>query len=296
MNTAMSQPVKRRASIAAALALLAGLLLAGRAQPSPVRQLVATPVDTVEVVNTYPHDPGAYTQGLVFHEGRLLESTGLYGESSLREVELETGTVLRHVPISREFFAEGLALFEGRLVQLTWRERRGFVWALEDFSRLGEFTYTGEGWGLTHDGTRLIMSDGTNRLRFLDPVTLAVTGTVDVADENGPVRQLNELEWIRGEVWANIYQTDRIVRIDPATGAVLGYLDLTGLLPETARAGRLVDVLNGIAYDPATDRIFLTGKLWPLLFEVRVRSAAGTAGTSPAQARSVSQPVAASLK
>ena len=272
---AARKATRRRAALA--LALVCALLLAGRAQSQPARPSAVaadTVADTVEVVNRWPHDPGAYTQGLVFHEGKLLESTGLYGESTVREVELESGAVLRSVAVPQEYFGEGLTLFAGRLVQLTWREERGFVYRLEDLARVGEFTYRGEGWGLTHDGARLIMSDGTNRLRFLDPATFAVVGTLDVSDGFGPVWMLNELEWVRGEIWANIYLTDRIARIDPGSGRVLGYLDLTGLLPDAERLARRVDVLNGIAYDPVADRIFVTGKWWPLLFEIRPREAA----------------------
>jgi glutaminyl-peptide cyclotransferase len=225
------------------------------------------------VLNSWPHDPGAFTQGLVFHEGRLLESTGLYGQSTLRQVDLETGQVLLSVPVSAEYFAEGLTLFGGQLLQLTWQAERGFVYRLDDLTRTGEFAYRGEGWGLTHDGARLIMSDGTSRLRFLDPATFAVVGTLDVSDALGPVQRLNELEWVRGQIWANIWQTDRIARIDPVSGQVLGYLDLTGLLSTADQQGREVDVLNGIAFDPLADRIFVTGKLWPRLFEIRPREA-----------------------
>lgn len=260
----------RRRGALLALGVAGALAVAGRAQSIPLPQ-TTTPVETVEVLGSWPHNPGAFTQGLVFSEGHLLESTGLYGQSSLRQVDVATGEVLRQVPVPPEFFAEGLTLFEGQLVQLTWKEQRGFVYRLEDFARTGEFAYQGEGWGLTHDGARLIMSDGTSRLRFLDPATYAVMGTLDVADAAGPVQRLNELEWVRGEIWANIWQTDRIARIDPATGAVLGYLDLTGLLSAADRRAHSVDVLNGIAYDPATDRIFVTGKLWPWLFEIRPR-------------------------
>lgn len=265
--------MRRAAVFALALALVCALLLSRSAGTLTARP-APTPVDTVDVVNSWPHDPAAFTQGLVFHEGRLLESTGLYGESTLREVELETGRVLRAVAVPREYFAEGLTLFEDRLVQLTWREGMGFVYGPADFARLTEFPIQGEGWGLTHDGARLIMSDGTNRLRFLDPATFAVLGTLDVVDTVGPVSQLNELEWVRGEIWANLWLTDRIARIDPESGHVVGYLDLTGLLSQAERQTRQVDVLNGIAYDPAEDRVFVTGKLWPRLFEIRPRTAA----------------------
>ncbi len=260
-------PIRWRGAALACL-LACALAVVGWAQsvpPSPA----STPVESVEVLNSWPHDPGAFTQGLVFHEGRLLESTGLYGQSTLRQVELETGQVLLSVPVSAEYFAEGLTLFGGQLLQLTWQAERGFVYRLEDFTRTGEFTYRGEGWGLTHDGARLILSDGTSRLRFLDPATFAVVGTLDVSDARGPVQRLNELEWVRGQIWANIWQTDRIARIDPASGHVISYLDLTGLLSTADQQEQGVDVLNGIAFDPVADRIFVTGKLCPRLFEIR---------------------------
>jgi glutamine cyclotransferase len=264
----------RRAVAGATLLLAAGLGVAVQAQTLPAPPAIPArpampPVVAVEAVGAWPHDPGAFTQGLVFHEGRLLESTGLYGQSSVREVELETGQVLRSAPVAAEYFAEGLTLFEGQLVQLTWKEQQGFVYGLEDFARQGGFAYPGEGWGLTHDGARLIMSDGSSRLRFLDPATYEEVAALEVRDPSGPVRNLNELEWVRGEIWANIWITDRIARIDPTSGEVLAYLDLSGLLPADVRRTRQVDVLNGIAYDPAGDRVFVTGKWWPLLFEIR---------------------------
>lgn len=200
----------------------------------------------------------------------LYESTGLNGQSSLREVELETGAVVRRRDVPPQYFAEGLALFEDRLIQLTWQSRRGFVYDRRSFEPLGEFAYEGEGWGLTHDGRFLILSDGTDTLRFLDPVTFETVRTVAVAADGRPVARLNELEYICGEVYANVWQTDRIARIDPETGRVLGWLDLGGLLPPEDRAAR-VDVLNGIAYDPATGRLFVTGKWWPRLFEIRLK-------------------------
>ncbi len=272
----VTQTARRVLAPALALTLACVLLFVGRVQSQPAGP-APTPVDTVEVVNSWLHDSDAFTQGLVFHQGRLLESTGLYGESTLREVDLETGQVLRSVAVPETYFAEGLTLFGDQLVQLTWKEGRGFVYRLEDLAPTAEFVYPGEGWGLTHDGGRLIMSDGTSRLHFLDPSTFAVVGTLEVADSAGPVQHLNELEWVRGEVWANVWLTDRIARIDPASGRVLGYLDLAGLLPEAERLSGQVDVLNGIAYDPASDRIFVTGKLWPRLFEIRPLGAAGRA-------------------
>jgi glutamine cyclotransferase len=228
-----------------------------------------TPVMTYEVLNVFPHDPQAFTQGLIYHEGYLYESTGLYGESSLRQVQLETGEVLRKIDLSEEYFAEGLALYEDRLFQLTWHERTGFIYGLDDFSLLDQFDYQTEGWGLTHDGEHLIMSDGTNNLYFLDPNTLQITETIEVTFVGEEIVRLNELEYIRGEIYANIWQTDKIVRIDPTTGEVLGWIDLRGILPEELRTSE-TDVLNGIAYDPESGRLFVTGKLWPELYEIRL--------------------------
>lgn len=224
---------------------------------------------TYEVIRTYPHDPAAFTQGLLYHEGYLYESTGLYGQSSLRKVVLETGEVLQRVDLPPEFFAEGLALWEDRLIQLTWLEGTGFIYALEDFALFGQFTYPTEGWGLTHDGQRLIMSDGSHKLFFLDPGSMQITGFVEVTDQGQPVDRLNELEYIRGEVFANVWLTDEIVRVDPTSGQVLGRIDLSGILQE-AQITQPVDVLNGIAYDPDRNRLFVTGKQWPLLFEIRL--------------------------
>ncbi len=236
--------------------------------PAATRTEEFTPVMTFEVLNFFPHDPQAFTQGLVYHEGYLYESTGLYGESSLRKVELETGEVLRKVDLSEAYFAEGLALYEDRLFQLTWREGIGFIYGLEDFSLIDQFVYQTEGWGLTHDGKRLIMSDGTNNLYFLDPNTLQITKTLEVTFMGEEIGRLNELEYIRGEIYANIWQTDYIVRIDPTTGDVLGWIDLGGILPKDLRGG--TDVLNGIAYDQEGDRLFVTGKFWPQLYEIQL--------------------------
>ncbi len=224
---------------------------------------------TYEVLRAYPHDPAAFTQGLVYLDGYLYESTGLYGESSLRKVDLETGEVLQQSDLTGEVFAEGLTDWGETLVQLTWREGLGYVYNRADFDLLDEFHYDTEGWGLTHDGERLIMSDGSSTLFFLTPESFEVTGTVNVSDAGDDIRMLNELEWVQGQVFANIWQTDDIVRIDPATGEVLGWIDLAGLLPPEARTPE-TDVLNGIAYDPAGDRLFITGKKWPQLYEVRL--------------------------
>lgn len=226
------------------------------------------PVDTYQVVRSYPHDPGAFTQGLVYLDGVLYESTGLNGQSSLRRVRLETGEVLQIHRLEDRYFGEGLAVWKDRIVQLTYTTEVGFVYERETFKPVRTFTYGGEGWGLTHDGTRLIMTDGSSYLRFLDPETFKEIGRVRVTDGGVPVEQLNELEYIKGEVFANVWGSRRIARIDPATGRVTRWIDLTGLLdPKLARN---VDVLNGIAYDAEKDRLFVTGKLWPRLFEIRI--------------------------
>lgn len=224
---------------------------------------------TYEVIQAYPHDPRSFTQGLVYEDGGFYESAGLYGQSSLRKVDLETGEVLQQVGLSESYFAEGLTDWEDKLIQLTWREHSGFVYDKESFSQVGAFEYATEGWGLTQDGERLIMSDGTATLTFLDPVTFEVLDTITVMDQGEAVVNLNELEWIWGQVFANIWQTDDVVRIDPETGEVLGWIDLSGLLPEEER-GPDTNVLNGIAFDPDDNRLFVTGKLWPKLYEIRL--------------------------
>jgi glutaminyl-peptide cyclotransferase len=229
---------------------------------------------TYEVINTFPHDPSAYTQGLVFHDDALYESTGLNGQSSIRKVELQTGKVLRKVEVAPQFFGEGLALLNDRAYQLTWQSQQGFIYDPNDFRLLKTFKYTGEGWGLTHDGHSLIMSDGTPRIRFLDPDSLAVQRTIDVADGQLPIHQINELEYIKGEIYANIYQTERIARINPESGKVTAWINLSGLrlLSQQDQQQRPIDVLNGIAYDEARGRIFVTGKLWPKLFEIKLKA------------------------
>ncbi len=224
----------------------------------------ATPVYSYTVVQTYPHDPNAFTQGLVYTDGVLYEGTGLYGGSSLRKVDLETGTVLQIHTLSPEYFGEGIAVYSDTVVQLTWREHVAFVYDRGTFSETGRFTYTTQGWGLTHDGERLIMSDGSATLFFRDPQTFSETGRVQVYDEFGPVTRLNELEYIDGEVYANVWLTDRIARIDPQTGRVTAWIDLAGLRPPGT------DVLNGIAYDSLNDRLFVTGKWWPNLFQIEL--------------------------
>jgi glutaminyl-peptide cyclotransferase len=227
------------------------------------------PVYTYRVRRVYPHDPGAFTQGLIYRGGRLWESTGLHGSSSLRQVDLETGRVLKKIDVPQQHFAEGMTLLGGRVYQLTWQSKKGFIYDAESFRPLGEFAYRGEGWGLTDDGAQLIMSDGTNRLRFIDPAKFETKRTLSISVEGRPLAELNELEYVKGEIYANVWRTDRIARIDARTGKVLGFIDLTGLLPDADRSAT-TDVLNGIAYDEAGGRLFVTGKLWPKLFEIEL--------------------------
>jgi glutamine cyclotransferase len=233
------------------------------------------------VVNEYPHDPQAFTQGLVFDDGYLYEGTGLYGSSSLRRVALETGQVLKMLELSSQYFGEGITIYDGnKIAQLTWREQVGFIYDKADFDLLDQFTYETEGWGLTYDGTWLIMSDGTATLHYLDPATLEEIRTVEVIDTDGPVQRLNELEYIKGEIFANVWTTDRIAIIDPTTGHVTAWIDLQGLLsPEEAEEA---DVLNGIAYDADADRFLVTGKRWPTLFEIQLVPVADASLARPA--------------
>jgi glutamine cyclotransferase len=233
------------------------------------RAKAAAPVYGYTVVNSYPHDPQAFTQGLIFRDGVLYESTGLNGQSSLRRVRLETGEVLQRQSIDARYFAEGLTDWGNRLVQLTYTTQIGFVYDVSSFALQKTFNYTGQGWGLTHDTRRLIMSDGTPALRFLDPDSLRETGRVVVKDGSKPIENLNELEWIKGDVYANVWLTDRIAIISPESGQVKAWLDLTGIRGPV-RSGA-DDVLNGIAYDAARDRLFVTGKLWPRVFEIRIK-------------------------
>jgi glutamine cyclotransferase len=225
---------------------------------------------SLEVVSSMPHDPEAFTQGLVYDAGAFYESTGLEGKSSIRRVDANSGIVLREKNLDKRYFGEGLALLGGELFQLTWKSGVAFVYDTATFQQRRSFRYQGEGWGLTTDGTSLIMSDGTSRIRFLDPKTGAVQRSVTATDGGVPVEKLNELEFVKGELLANIWQTNQIARIDPTTGRVLAWIDAAGLLTSAERRED-VDVLNGIAYDVAGDRLFVTGKLWPRIFEVRLR-------------------------
>jgi len=222
------------------------------------------------VINTYPHDDTAFTQGLFFDHGVMFESTGLIGQSTLRRVDLATGEVLQRTDLADDLFGEGIALAGDKIISLTWRAGKGFVFDKKTFSKLKSFSYEGEGWGITFDGAQLIMSDGTATLRMLDLETLDVTSTLDVSFRGKPVRRLNELEWIDGAIFANIWGMNAIVRIDPNSGVVTGVIDLRGLLPEEDFTEGKTNVLNGIAYDAETKRLFVTGKNWPKLFEIEL--------------------------
>jgi glutaminyl-peptide cyclotransferase len=232
---------------------------------------------SAQVVATYPHDQKAFTQGLVFHNGFLYEGTGgkpARGDdfrSSLRKVEIETGKVVQQFDVPVDFFGEGIAIMGDKVYQLTWQERTAFVYNLEDFKLVREARYSGEGWGLTHDGTNLIMSDGTHVIRFVNPQDFSTVRTISVNDERGqPLMKLNELEFINNEIWANVWETGWIVRIDPNTGALLGRIDLAALTADVQKKYQKADVLNGIAFDKPGDRIFVTGKNWPFLYQIKV--------------------------
>ena len=220
------------------------------------------------VVATYPHDPSAFTQGLTVNKGKIYESTGQYGNSSLRRTELETGRIEKILELSDHYFGEGITVFRDQLYQLTWRSRIGFIYDLETFDVIDTFRFSGEGWGLTNDSEYLIISDGSSSIRFLDPETFSVIKRISVRENNLSVTQLNELEYVDGEIWANIWHEDRIARISPRTGEILGWVDLSGLYPRSARGSE--DVMNGIAFDRERRRLFVTGKNWPSLFEIKI--------------------------
>ena len=228
------------------------------------------PAFTYTVVRSYPHDPAAFTQGLQWVDGFLYEGTGNHGASSIRKVRLETGEVVQRLNIPQQYFGEGIINWKDRLIELTYKTQVGFVYDLATFKLVKQFEYPGEGWGLAQDGKRIIMSDGTHELRFWDPETLKETGRLAVTDDGQPVKNLNELEWIKGEIYANIWGTEKIARIDPTTGKVVGWINLVGLLEPADRRASEPDVLNGIAYDAEHDRLFVTGKKWPKLFEIKL--------------------------
>jgi len=226
------------------------------------------PMDGYEVVRSYPHDPRAFTQGLQYVDGALYEGTGQVGQSSIRKVELETGKVLQKRDVPAPHFGEGITVWKNEIIELTWQTNVAFVYDKQTFEPRRTYKYTGEGWGLTADGSNLFMSDGTSELRVLDPETFAERRRINVTAAGAPLKNLNELEFVKGEIFANVWQTDYVARITPASGQVAGYIDFSRLLSPAERAG--TDVLNGIAYDAAHDRLFITGKWWPKLFEVKI--------------------------
>jgi glutamine cyclotransferase len=258
----------RSLSILPVLPLVPLCVLAGAAQvPSIPPSTSRVPVYNYTIVRSYPHDPGAFTEGLEFHDGFLYESTGLNGKSSIRKVKLETGEVLQNRDISRDYFGEGITFWKNEIFHLTWVSEIAFVYDAKTFASKKSFSYKGEGWALTHNADELIMSDGTADLRFIDPATFKERRRVTVTDAGAPIRYLNELEWIKGEIFANVYTTDYIVRIDPSNGRVAGWIDVRGMLPRQNDGNT---VPNGIAYDAAGDRLFVTGKYWPKLFEIKI--------------------------
>jgi len=248
--------------------MIPGLTRAAGFAPQQSRPQAGLPQYTYTVVRTYPHDRDAFTQGLQFLDGVFYEGTGLNGRSSIRKVRIETGEVLQKRDVAETYFGEGITVWQSELFELTWQSGVARTYDRATFTPKRTFKYTGEGWGLTHDGQSLIMSDGTEYLRFLDPATFAERRRVKVTAAGAPLKNLNELEFVKGEVFANVWQTDYVARIDPATGTVKAYIDLRGLL--APREAAQADVLNGIAYDAAGDRLFVTGKLWPKVFEVKL--------------------------
>ena len=266
-----------------ALAWLA-LAAAGRpalAAQSPDDAAPPVPVYGYDIVHTYPHDTDAFTEGLFYLNGFLYESTGLNGHSSIRRERLDSGKVLQQIEVPSQYFGEGIVNWKQQLVALTWKAQTGFVYDLATFKPLRRFTYRGEGWGLTQNDRWIIMSDGTPELRFLDPDTLQEAGRLLVTYAGRPLRDLNELEWVKGQIYANVWQTNWIVRIDPDSGAVVGLIDLGGLLKPADITPGQTDVLNGIAYDERGDRLFVTGKRWPKLFEIRLHRKRGVSGPRP---------------
>jgi len=254
------------------LSLIAGAAMVATVVAEAPTIIPVAPVRSFEVVNEYPHDPAAFTQGLILVDGQLYEGTGLNGRSELRLVDLETGAVLERRPLDSEYFGEGVTVLGNSIYQITWQTGVAFVYDRDSFDQTGSFTYETEGWGLTHDGTSLIMSDGSDQLYYRDPETFEVTKQISVHDGDNPISHLNELEYIDGVIWANVWQTNFIARIDPETGAVIDWLDLAALTQDVVASGQPVDVLNGIAWNPETETVYVTGKLWPTLFEIRLAS------------------------
>ena len=257
------------ALLTVAILIIPGISRAPGFAPWQSRADAALPLYTYTVVRTYPHDRDAFTQGLQYTDGVLYEGTGLNGRSSIRKVKLETGEVLQKRDVDAQYFGEGITVWKSELFQLTYQSGIAFTYDRQTFAPKRSFTYTGEGWGLTHNQSNLIMSDGTEYLRVLDPATFAERRRLRVTADGRPLKNLNELEYVKGEIFANVWQTEYVARIDPSSGRVKAYIDLRGLL--TPREAASVDVLNGIAYDPAADRLFVTGKLWPKLFEIALK-------------------------
>ena len=258
-------------------AFVLGTLACGMASRTALSQ-AAIPRYGYDIVHTYPHDPSAFTEGLFYLNGFLYESTGLEQHSSIRKVRIETGEVVQRLDIPAQYFGEGIVDWQRHLISLTWKSHVGFVFDLASFKLQRQFQYEGEGWALTRNDKQLIMSDGTSELRFLNPQTLKETGRIQVTLEGKPLRDVNELEWVKGEIYANVWQTNWIVRIDPGSGRVVGLVNLSGLLKPSDIIMGQTDVLNGIAYDAKRDRLFVTGKNWPKLFEIRLRKS----GAAPA--------------
>ena len=259
----------------AAIVAAIGVTTLRSKSPEPARQPDNKPAQaqkvSYEVVASYPHDPKAFLQGLVWHDEGFYESTGQYGESSLRRVEFPSGKVIKQVKLTSDLFGEGLAMVDNHLMQLTWTTKRGFVYDRDTFQMIREFTYQTEGWGLTYDGKDLILSDGSDQLTYLDPQNFQTVRKLRVTRDGRPVTNINELEFIEGEIWANVWHQDVILRIDPATGQVTSFLEMKGLISREMVSNPEA-VLNGIAYDPQSKRIFVSGKLWPLIFEIRLKS------------------------
>ena len=260
LQDATRLPARRPPALIAVFALLLVQTACAFSGPPPL-----IPVAGYRVVHVYPHDPHAFTEGLVFDGGLLYESTGLLGVSDVRVVRLETGEVLQREKLEPQYFGEGLTIWQHRLIQLTYRSHLGLLYDRSSLERKGSFAFRGEGWGITTDGKRLIASDGSSVLRFLDPESLKETGTLPVHAGTSPVTDLNELEFVHGEILANIWRTKTIARIDPKSGSVTAWIDLTGIIDDDG-----IDVMNGIAYDAVTDRLFVTGKFWPKLFQIEI--------------------------
>lgn len=252
------------------LVIVAALAACSCSSSSTEAEGQGIPVYGYQIVHVYPHDTGAFTEGLFYYDGFLYESTGQNGQSSIRKVKLETGEVVEKRDISEDYFGEGIINWKDKLYELTWQNQLGFIYNFQTFQPLGEFHYSGEGWSMTTDGKRIIMDDGTPEIRFWEPETLKEISRLTVTADGEPVKNLNELEWVKGEIYANIWETDRIARIDPKSGKVVGWIDCAGLLPENERTPGSDSVLNGIAYDAQGDRLFVTGKNWPKLFQIRL--------------------------